>query len=238
MQGDLECEGRVKLSPLPWETSERLAQFSGNWLEFAPGENSIVVKEPQPAGCPAFTAVPCELISLIHSIPAELRGSIPGGALYIRNDKGEVLRLVVEGAEIRLQWPQKNYSNPIPVSPESVLNQQMNARNASVNGWARFAGSCDRANELQSFVDQFGGMYPEGDIPSECEQNLVFVRFKDVKIGPKDLVEKLRLLAESPESLQAELFVSSTQAGDKWDFRVQIRDGQIWTARPSAWKES
>ena len=42
--------------------SERLAQFAGNWLQYAPGENAVVVRQPQPAGCPAFPSpafMPC-----------------------------------------------------------------------------------------------------------------------------------------------------------------------------------
>ena len=59
-----------------------------------------------------------------------------------------------------------------------------------------------------------------------------------MNIGPKELIVKLEELAESHESLQAELDVSSfepdsTQGG----FRIQIRDGQVSAMRPSLWKK-
>ena len=237
MQGELVCEGKIRFGPLPWETSERLAQFSGNWLQYAPGENALVARQPQPSGCPAFTAVPCELISLIYSIPSELRDSMPGGCLYIKDRQGDVVRIVVERGEVRVQWPHKDYARPISVSVDAVL-KGLDPKTACVKGWARFAGACERASELLSFVDRFGGLYPEGDLPSECEQNLVYVRFRDVNIGPKELIAKLEELAESHESLQAELDVSSfepdsTQGG----FRIQIRNGQVSAMRPALWKQ-
>jgi len=236
MQGELACEGKIRFGPVPWETSELLAQFSGNWLQYAPGENAIVVRQPQTIGCPAFTAVPCELISLIYSIPLELREAMPGGRLYIRDRQGDVVRVVVERGEIRVQWPHKDYASAVSVPADSVL-KGLNPKTTCVRGWARFAGACERASELRQFVEEFEGLYPEGDIPSECEQNIVYVRFKDVNIGPEELITKLKELAESAESLQAQLDVSSFEPGSaQGGFRIQILDGQVSALRPSFWK--
>lgn len=233
-----ECEGKIRLGPLPWETSERLAQFSGNWLLFEPAGNAVVVRQSQPAGCPALTGVACEMISLIYSIPAELRNAMPGGTIYVRDSLGDLLRVVVEHGEIRVQWPQKEYAQPVYVPPDTVLNE-VASKSARIRGWARFAGSCGRAGELRKFVEQFDGLYPEGELPSECEQNLVYVRFKEVNIGPKELIAKLRELAESEESLQAELEVTPIEAGrNDAGFRIHIRDGQISAMRPSLWKQA
>jgi hypothetical protein len=235
MQGDLTCEGLVRFGPLPWDVAEQLAQFPGNWLRYAPGENAIVVQSPQPALCPAFTAVACELISMMNSLPQEQRAAMPGGSLYIRDTAGEVIRILVEHGEVRLQWPHKDYTRSIPVTPETVL-RSLDPKNTKIRGWARFAGSCDRAAELEEFVGHYGGLYPEGELPSECRQNLVYVRFKDVRIGTPELLEKLRQLSETQESLQAELEVhpADDEASQK-AFRVQIRDGELSTMRPSLW---
>lgn len=237
MQGELVCEGKIRFGPLPWETSERLAQFSGNWLQYAPEENALVVRKPLPSSCPAFTAVPCELISLIYSIPAELRDSMPGGCLYIKDGRGDVVRIVVERGDVRVQWPREDYARPVSIPVDAAL-KGLDPKAARVKGWARFAGACERAGDLQKFVERFGGLYPEGDLPSECEQNLVYVRFKDVNIGPKELIAKLQELAESQESLQAELDVSSFAPDSaQGSFRLRIRDGQVSAMRPSAWKQ-
>jgi hypothetical protein len=237
MQGELECEGRVRFGNLPWDISERLAQFSGNWLEYAPEENAIIVRHVQPVGCPAVSAVPCELISIMDSIPLELRDSMPGGTLYVKDRSGQLLRLLVTRGEVRIQWPHLDYSRSNSTDLETAL-ASLNPREARIKGWARFAGSPERATELQAFVDQFEGLYPEGDMPSECEQDLVYLQFKDVNVGPRELIGKLVQMAHPPQSLQGELDVSSFAPGslDRC-FRVRIADGSVEVVRPSLWQK-
>ena len=236
MQFEIECEGKIRCGSLPWEVSERLAQLSGNWLEFSPEEGAIVVRHVQPVGCPAMSGVPCELISILDSIPSDHREKMPGGTLYVRDKNGQVLRLLVKGGELLIQWPHLNYAHSKPEAADTVLDS-INPREARVCGWARFAGSPERAKELVAFVDRFEGLYPEGDMPSECEQNLVSVRFRDVNVGPRELVYKLETLADIRESLEAELDVSSFAPGamDR-SFRIRIERGRIHALRPSLWR--
>ncbi len=236
MQLEIECEGKIKCGSLPWEVSERLAQLSGNWLEFSPEEEAIVVRHVQPVGCPAMSGVPCELISILDTIPSDHREKMPGGTLYVRDKKGQVLRLLVRGGELLIQWPHLDYRHSQPEAPD-ILMDSINPREARVCGWARFAGSPERAKELAAFVDRFEGLYPEGDMPSECEQNLVSVHFRDVNVGPRELVYKLETLAETRDSLEAELDVSSFAPGalDR-SFRIRIEKGRIHALRPSLWR--
>ncbi len=237
MHLETECEGKIRCGPLPWEVSERLAQLSGNWLEFSPEEDAIVIRHVQPAGCPAMSGVPCELISILDSMPSEHRERMPGGTMFVKDRNGQVLRIVVERGELRIQWPYVDYSHATGVSPESVI-EEINPREARVQGWARFAGSPERADQLQAFVDSFEGLYPEGDLPSECEQNTVFVRFREVNVGPGELMAKLRELADVPESLQAELDIGSFAPGAiDQSFRIRIRNGSVEAWRPALWKE-
>jgi hypothetical protein len=74
-------------------------------------------------------------------------------------------------------------------------------------------------------------------MPSECKQNLVSVRFRDVNVGPRELVYKMETLAETRESLEAELDVSSFAPGalDR-NFRIKIEKGRIHALRPSLWR--
>jgi hypothetical protein len=236
MQFEIECEVKIRCGSLPWEVSERLAQLSGNWLEFSPEEGAIVVRHVQPVGCPAMSGVPCELISILDSIPSDHREKMPGGTLYVRDKNGQVLRLLVKGGELLIQWPHLDYAHSKPESAGTLLDS-INPREARVCGWARFAGSPERAKELAAFVDRFEGLYPEGDMPSECEQNLVSVRFRDVNVGPRELVYKLETLADARESLEAELDVSSFAPGalDR-SFRIRIERGRIHALRPSLWR--
>jgi len=236
MQLEVECEGKIKCGSLPWEVSERLAQLSGNWLEFSPEDDAIVVRHVQPVGCPAMSGVPCELISILDSIPSDHREKMPGGTLFVRDKNGQVLRLLVKGGELLIQWPHLDYSHSKPEAPETLMSG-INPREARIRGWARFVGSPERVRELAAFVDRFEGLYPEGDMPSECEQNLVSVRFQDVNVGPRELTSKLQALAETPESLEAELDISSFAPGalDR-SFRIKIEKGAIQTLRPSLWR--
>ncbi len=236
MNIELECEGQVRLGPLPWDLSERLSQFSGNWLEFSPKESTIIARKSLPVGCPATTAVSCELITLIESLTPELRLAMPGGEFFVKAHSGRIMRFAVEKGEIRIQWPSEDYSRAIPVTPESVLSS-LSASEASINGWARFAGARSRRREIEAFAEHFGGLYPEGDMPSECEQNIAYVPFKGVSVDPDKLVNRLQSLAEPGESLQAQIDVScpSPRSEDR-EYRILIRNGKVEALRPSLWK--
>jgi hypothetical protein len=232
MQGVLECQGQIRFGSLPWEISERLAQFHGNWLEFLPDANAIIFRRVQSIGCPALTGVPCELITLIDSLPPEYRESMPGGELSLKDQKNQILRLLVKQGEVHIKWPQESCFQTVPVSFESAI-KEADPNRIRVRGWARFAGSSARGGELQAFVDRFGGLYPEEDMPSECEQNMVYVRFKDAHLEPQELVAKLQDLADPLDSLQADLEIGSFGQGSvDQDLRIQIVDGRVETTRP------
>jgi len=237
MRGDQECEGTIKFGPLPWELSERLAQFTGNWLEYAADQNALVVRKAEPIGCPAISGVPCEIINMIDSLPPEHRNAMPGGVFYVKDSGGQSMRVVVEKGEVRIQWPYQDFSRLVPVPPESILGS-MDAGEARIKGWVRFAGSQSRAAEIQSLIGRFEGLFPEGDLPSEGAQSIAYVKFRNASIAPGELVEQLKGLADPPESLQAELEVKSYRprpAGR--DFRICIRNGKVETLRPSVWRE-
>ncbi len=237
MNIELECEGQVKLGPLPWDLSERLAQYSGNWLEFSPRECAIVARKSLPVGCPATTAVSCELITMIETLTPELRQAMPGGEFFVRAHSGRIMRFAVEKGEIRIQWPSEDYSRATPVTAESVLSS-LDTSEARVKGWARFAGAGSHQREIQAFAERFGGLYPEGDMPSECEQNIAYIPFKGVGIHPEELVNRLQALADPIESLQAEIDVTcALPRSEDREYRILIRNGQVETVRPSLWKQ-
>lgn len=239
MQADLECEGEVRLGPLPSETRERLARFRGNWLEFAPEESAVVVRRVQPVGCPALSAVPCELVTILGQIPPEVREAMPGGALYVMGrSNDQPLRLLVERGEVRIQWAHPDYAHAWPVNLESAMGAA-NPQTARLNGWIRFGGSSAEAGQLQAFLDHFEGLYPEGDVDLNCERGRVQAQFKDVNAGPRELVAKLQEIANPPDSLEAELDVTSFAPGsvDQY-FQLIVREGRIQALRPSLWKEA
>ncbi len=238
MKGDQECEGSIKFGALPWDISERLAQFTGNWLEFSSQENALVVRKAEPVGCPAISGVPCEIISMIDSLPSEHRRAMPGGVFYVKDHGGQVMRVLVEKGEVRIQWPYQDYSKPVVVPPLSVMNS-MDAREARITGWARFAGTPARAADIQALIARFGGIYPENELPSEGSQSIAFVKFKSAPVAPADVVDQLRRSADPPESLQAELDIKSySPRPEDRDFRIYIRNGKLETVRPSIWRQT
>lgn len=237
MEGEPECKGKIRVGPIPWEVSEILTQFSGGWLAFDPAECAIVARPGHPGRCPALSGVPCELITLIDSIPQEQRDSMPGGALYVKDKHGRTVRLTVEHGEVRIRWPHLDYSRAQALPAASFL-QAPGSRNAKVRGWARFAGAPARATELREFAERFGGLYPEEDIPSECPSDMVYVEFQDVTEPPDELIARMQELAEPRESLQAEMELAIPAPGGRGrDLRICIRDGQVQVLRPALWSE-
>ncbi|MBZ5498163.1 MAG: hypothetical protein LAP85_17320 [Acidobacteriia bacterium] len=236
MQGESECDGKIKLGSVPEKVCQRLAGFQGNWLEFIPEESAIIVRHVQPGGCPAISGVPCELISMIDSIPAEQRQAMPGGEFFLRDSEGQMLRLIVERGDIRIQWPCLDYSRAVAVPTESIRND-LNPRTARVRGWANFLGAPDSAGRLQAFVDAFEGLYPEGSMPASLRQDGFHVEFQDVNVGPSELLSKLLELADPAESLDAQLEVSSFVPGaSDENFRILVCRGRAQALRPSLWR--
>ncbi len=236
MQCEPDCDGRIEIGPLPESVLGRLAQFRGNWLEFIPEESAIVVRHVQPSGCPAISAVPCELISLMDCIPSEHRDAMPGGEFRVKDADGQTLRLVVEQGDIRIQWPSPDYSRAV-VIPTATLMEGLNPRAARVRGWARFRGAADSAARLQAFVDSFEGLYPEGKMKMCAGNEGMEVQFQDVNVGPCELLVKLQELADPLASLEAELDISSFAPGSSdAHFRILVRHGQTQALRPSLWR--
>ncbi|HYK89040.1 MAG TPA: hypothetical protein VE398_09730 [Acidobacteriota bacterium] len=232
MQVVLEYQGQIRLGSLPWEISERLAQLRSNWLEFIPKTSAIIVRQAQPAGCPALTGIACELISIIDSIPPELREAMPGGELALRDSSGPVLQLAVTRGEVRIKWPRKACVRGVPTSPENSL-EVARLPATSVRGWARLVGSPSKTRELAAFVDRYGGLYPEEDMPSEGSQNMAYIRFRHVSADPKELIDGLLELAEPRESLQADLEAGrQTRGSFDPEFRIQIVDGRLELTKP------
>jgi hypothetical protein len=236
MQGELECEGRIRFGSLPWEIGERLTAMSGNWLRYSPEDNALIVNHELPAGCPAITGVCCELISFIGTVPVDYRGAMPGGTLLVRDNNGPLLRLVVAKGEVRIQWPECDFANPEESTLEDFLRES-GSTEARVRGWARFVGKPSAAADIHKLVDRVGGIFPEGDLPSECEQHLAYVEFKDTLDSPRELLACLEEMAE-PGSLNSQLDVRHYSAlmGDR-EFRIVIEGGTPRLLRPSTWKQ-
>jgi len=235
---EFECAGKVRLGPLSAATAARLARLGGEWLEFSPEEGALVVRHVQPGGSSALAAVPAELIAILESLPAAEREHLPGGALVIRDRTGTLLRIMVEGGEIRIQWPREDWSHAVEV-PVEVELRGADPFSARVSGRVRFQAAAGVEAELNEFVDRFEGLYPAGELEVDREDGWVRAELRAVNVGPQQLLTRLRELAAPPESLEADLDVGSflRHAGDR-DFRLRVRAGEARALRPSLWRDS
>jgi len=227
--------GEIRLGPLPDEIREALAKLGGQWLEFSPERDALVVRHVDPSGCPAMAAVPCELVRFLDAVPPHLHPEMPGGALVVEGRDGQLMRVSVDRGEIRVQWALQDYARPIAVPAEAALREVDGVR-ARIDGWVRLPGS--DVSGLQTFVDGFEGLYPSGTLQAEAGEGAVLVRFVEVNVGPEELIAALRELAEPFEAVEAELEVGSFVHGSvAADCRIRIRDGAVEVVRPSLWRD-
>jgi hypothetical protein len=232
---ELECSGEIRLGPLSPDTVARLADLGGEWLELCPEDERLVLCHVQPGGAPTLSALPAELIAFLDALAPEERDAMPGGTLVVRDRTGSVVRLVVTQGEIHVQWPREDWSQAEPVDLDSILSG-LDAASARISGQASLAAEPGAEDRLVELVGRFEGLYPEGDLRVEREKRTLRVRLSDVNVGPEQLLDNLRRLADPPESLEGELEVGSflPHAQDH-DFRLTLRRGTARAERPSLW---
>ena len=230
-------EGKIVFGDLPADARERLAKVPAQWLEFVPNDSAAVVRHVQPGGCPAISAVACELIRMLDTVPAGFRDQVPGGQLLVSGLSGGVVRIAVQQGEVRVQWPHKDYQRGT-VMPLKEAMLEVNACESRVDGAVKFGGTAASFEELRTFVDGFEGLYPAGRLTPTYDKDLVRVEFGEVNVDPTELVAKLSKLATPPQTLEGELEISSfVPAAIDHDFHIHLRGGEVRAIRPALWKD-
>jgi hypothetical protein len=196
-----------------------------------------VVRHVQPGGEPAITAVPAELIALFELLTEDEREAVSGGTLLVRERSRVVLRLRVERGEVRIQWPREDWARARAVDLDTMF-REVDPVSARINGVARLRARPGAEIDLVAAVDSFEGLYPEGDLRVTRDGPCLEVELLGVNVGPEELVQKLRALAEPVASLEADLEIGSfaPQAFER-DFRVALRGPEAHAVRPSLWPE-
>ncbi|HLF56568.1 MAG TPA: hypothetical protein VI942_06950 [Thermoanaerobaculia bacterium] len=230
-----ECSGEIALGGLEPASRARLAAFSGDWLEYSAEEGRIVVRHVQPGGAPALPAVPAELISILDALTPQERVRVPGGTLLVRDRESVLLRLVVAGGEIRVQWPHEDWEHAEPVGLERVF-LGVDPVSARLSGTVAFEAGPGAEGRLLAQVEGFEGLYPEGDLRVERDGRELRVELRDVNVGPEALLDRLAELADPIESLEGRLEVGSFAAhAVERDFRIRIERGRPRAFRPALW---
>ncbi|MFH1263777.1 MAG: hypothetical protein V1495_10105 [Pseudomonadota bacterium] len=236
MHGELTCEGKIHLGPLSAETRRRLSELRGDWLEYSSADDTVVGRHVQPTGCPALSAVPCELIAMLGILTPSEREKSAGGEFRLWGHEGSWVRVLAEKGEVRIQWPHLDYSKTVPVPAEKAM-AGINAHEARIRGWVRFRGGKREIQSISDLLDRFEGLYPEGEIVSAVTGETVRIEFKDVNIGPRELLGAFREIVQLETSLDGELDVGSfVRDLESNDFRIVIRRGSVEMVRPSIWR--
>lgn len=235
---EFECAGKVRLGAVSSATEQALARLGGEWLEYSLDEGAVVVCHVQPDGPPALSTVPAELIAILDVLDPAERQAIPGGAMMLSDRNGILLRLVVEGGEIRIQWPREDWSKAIPIDVDAALSSA-DPFSARISGTARLSAPDGAETRLATWVDGFEGLYPAGELEVTRDGPVARVELRAVNVGPAQLLEWLHHLAQPAESLEAELDIGSfvPHAGDR-DFRLTVHGGVVRAVRPSLWPDN
>ena len=233
---EFECVGKVRLGRVCQATASRLARLGGEWLEFSPEEEAVVVRHVQPGGSPAPSAVPSELIAILEMLSPGERESMVGGTFLVRDRAGLLMRIVVEVGEVRVQWPREDWQQATPVEVDAALGSA-DPFSARVSGSVRFAAPPGAEGRLAELIDRFEGLYPAGTVEVAREGRDVRAELRAVNVGPRELLGRLRELADPTGSLDADLEVGSfvSHGGDR-DFRLTVRAGEARAVRPSLWR--
>lgn len=238
------CDGRVKVGPMPDAVRGRLLGLPGEWLEYDPASDTIVVRHVQPTGNPTLPTIVHELVSMLTTIPVEFHEDIPGGELLVHAEENpHVVRLrVLRGGALRIDWAHPRFA-------EGSRRRYAGERDIPVDGvFCRLAGrvtfrspdAARAARDLQRVADTFEGLYPEGSFHATPAPagDAVLVEMRDTNLDAALLVERLTALA-TPGSLDGAVEVASFDERHPDDrVRFLFRADGVWVQDAALFDET
>jgi len=238
---DAGCYGRVALGELPESVQQRLGGLPGEWLEFDPVLETIVVRHIQPSAGPCLPTIAGELVRMLSEIPAAAQAGMPGGDLFVHTEgDAQLVRLRVEpGGALRIEWAHPDYAKAKPQLWKGARVEMVEPRVQRLNGAVTFACAdpSKAARELAALADGYEGLYPEGDLVVKADQasGRVAADVRDLNVDVLLLVERLQQLAAAG-SLVGDIEVSSFAAiVPEQHLRFVFDDGKTWVQRPVLW---
>lgn len=244
MNYDQGCFGRVDLAPLPQNISDRLTRVPGEWLEFDPPTEAIVVRHVEPSSSHPLPAVACELVRLFAEIPPEFHGEIPGGAFFVHPEEehGQLVRLRVEpGGAIHIRWAHPDFKRstrkPYEGGSEISIDPEVQQLNGSFS--FRSGEPEDAARMIRDLAETFEGLYPEGNCQVRVTQaDKIELTMEEVNLDATLLVELVQELAE-PGTLSGRFRVSSFgMVQPEHQLRILFEAGDVWVQHPLLWPEA
>lgn len=236
------CYGRVVLGELPAAVQQRLADLPGEWLEFDPSTESIVVRHIQPSSAPCLPTIAREVVSMLAEIPVAAQEAICGGDLYVHTEtSGQLVRLRIErGGNLQICWAHPDYASSERKLYTGDLRPLVDPTVQRLNGCVLLTSvePENAARELQALADNFEGLYPEGEfVVVTDETGKVQVWMHDLNLDVQLLVDSLHQLA-LPGSLYGRIDVSSfAVAAPEQHARFYFEEGKTWVQRPALWAD-
>ena len=241
---DQGCVGRVELGSIPYEVAMRLTAIPGEWLEFDPPSEAVVVRHVEATSAHHLPAIACELVRIFSEIPSECHAGILGGDLFVHTEEehGQLVRIRVEaGGTIHIQWAHPDFRQalrrPYVGGAELTIDPEVQRLDGTVG--FRSPTPENAAVNLQDFADTFEGLYPEGDCVARATGGSeVELKMEEVNLDAAHLVDLLQKLAE-PRSLSGGFEVSSfgTVLPER-QLRFLFEDGELWVQHPLLWTET
>lgn len=240
---DQGCVGRVELGSVPEEVAERLASVPGDWLEFDPQTNAVVVRHVEPTSSHHLPAITQELVRIFSEVPPELHAHMPGGDFFVHteDENGQLVRIRVEpGGVIHIQWAHPDFRQalrrPYMGGGELTVDPEVQR----LDGRVTFRSSTPErsAVALQDLADTFEGLYPEGDcVARAVGGGEVELTMAEVNLDAARLVALLQELAD-PRTLSGQFEVSSFgTTPPEARLRFVFEDGKVWVQHPLLWSD-
>lgn len=238
---DTGCYGRIEVGELPAGVQRRLAALPGEWLEFDPEADAIVVRHIQPTSAPSLPTIAGELVRIISEVPGAHHAAIRGGDLFVHTEQAmQLVRLRVEpGGAVHIRWAHPEYASaqrrPYAKGRELLVDPRVQRLNGQVRLSA--ADPAGASRDIEAVADTYEGLYPEGEcrIATDAGTGTVDVALVDVNVDAELLVEQLHRCAR-PGTLAGRLEVSSF-AGEAPEHyaRFVFEGGETFIQRPVLW---
>jgi hypothetical protein len=238
-----ECHGRVRLGNLPERVRDRLVSLPGEWLEYDPVSNAIIVSHVEPTESPVLETVASELVQILAEVPFDLHEGIEGGVFFVhREEAGQLVRLRVDGGgALHIQWAHPDYAGSARRPYTGRHEIAIDSWEHRLNGTATFgiAAPATAAERLRDLAAGFEGLYPEGELSvGSKDEGTAELVLRDVNLDAALLVEHLLELAE-PRTLDGGIEVSSFgEIPPENHVRLTFDAGEVWVQHPLLWADS
>lgn len=237
------CHGRIAVGSQSADVAARLARVPGEWLEYDPPSQAIVVRHIQPTSAPSLPTITAELVRMLSEIPVEAHAAIGGGELFIHTeDTPHLVRIrVASGGGVRLDWAHADFARGRKQAFTDDRQIPIDAVYCRLTGTVRFGATdaAKAARKLQQTADTFEGLYPEGDFRSQAGAGGdVEVGMRDVNLDARLLIRRINALAQ-PGSAEGTVDVSSFDDRRPDDrIRVLFQEGRVWIQEPYFWPDA